>query len=434
MQVITSTGFGDSGSSAVTDLLSEYKGIKSYGSEWEFTFLHAPDGLGDLESAIVEGHRLKTDYAINRFLKLAEKLNSQESYQNAFKGKFYTLSQDFINQLTEIKWNGMYEERLETFKTSLSKTKLKYLDFAKTYYAIEKSKSFDMYESDSWRPNFVPAAQMYYTCDLDKFYKCVKVYTSKLFELAAEGKEKLYLDQLLPPISINKYLKYISCDIKVFVIDKDPRDLFLVENIFNGSRFIPYEDVNVFIAWYKATRTKAQESQNKKNIYFCKLDDLVFDYKNECNKIEKFLGFKNEDHIYPLQKFNPEKSCINLKLYKKYDNFTTEIKQIENNLKDFLSKTYEINKTSTNSPEKKIIFNKPIVNVIKQCNEIQKRNIQSKKKEIAFFSTLMVKNLIDFKERKSMIKKIKGLIKIVIGIIIFIPEYIYNLILLSSGK
>ena len=115
MQVITSTGFGDSGSSAITDLLSEYDGIKSYGSEWECTFLHCPDGLADLENAIQEGHRLKVDYAINRFLKLSKILSEQENYKKAFKGKFWELSLKFVNDISEIVWNGMYEERLNDF-------------------------------------------------------------------------------------------------------------------------------------------------------------------------------------------------------------------------------------------------------------------------------------------------------------------------------
>lgn len=427
MQIITSTGFGDSGSSAITDLLSEYEGIKSYGSEWECTFLHSPDGLGDLEEAVKEGHRLKVDFAISRFLNLAKNLNNQSDYKSVFKNEFYNLSIQFIENFTEAKWNGMYEDRRPAFEAGLSKKQKKFINFAQANYAISKSKQFDMYESDSWRPNFVPCADMYYACDLQKFYACAKKYTKALFELAAEGAERLYLDQLIPPISINKYLNYFDDEVKVFIVDKDPRDLFLVENLYNGSRYVPYENVDVFVKWYKATRTKALESQSSNTTYFCKLDDLIFDYEKQCSKIEAFLNITTKQHTKKLQNFNPEKSCVNIRLYEKYDNFQNEVKQIKEQLNDLLSATYAYGI----GVDKKDIkhFENPIVNVMKECNDIQKGKIGKQRIKIAFCCTMLFGNLNGFLKRKSLSKIIKGLIKIFIGIIIFIPEVIYNIIL-----
>ena len=115
MQLITSTGFGDSGSSAVTDLLSEYDCIKNFGSEWECTILHAPDGLADLEAAILEGHRLKVDFAVTRFLELSKRLSNNEFYKNVFRNKFYDYSLEFIHSFFDINWNGMYEDKLFHF-------------------------------------------------------------------------------------------------------------------------------------------------------------------------------------------------------------------------------------------------------------------------------------------------------------------------------
>ena len=425
MQVITSTGFGDSGSSAVTDLISEYDGIKSYGSEWECTFLHAPDGLGDLEEAVKEGHRLKVDFAISKFLELSKRLNNQIDYNNTFKGKFFELSKNFVEEFTDAKWNGMYEDRLPFFESGLNKKQKKYIKFAKANYKISKSKQFDMYESDSWRPNYIACTDMYYACNLQKFYDCAKKYTHALFELAAEGAERLYLDQLVPPISINKYKNYFDDQIKVFIVDKDPRDLFIVENLYNGSRYVPYENVKVFINWYNSTRSKSLESKNDEYTYFCKLDDLVFDYENQCTKIENYLSIKSDLHTHKLKHFDPHKSCVNIRLYEKYDNFQNEVQQIEKQLNNFLSSTYAYG----NGVDKKDIkhFENPIVSVMKQCNEIQNGKIINHKIQIAFNCTLLVENVSEFSNRKSMKKMIKGLIKIFIGIIIFIPEFIYNI-------
>ncbi len=427
MQVITSTGFGDSGSSAITDLLSEYEGIKSYGSEWECTFLHMPDGLADLEEAVKEGHRLKVDFAIQRFLRLSKKLSAEENYQRAFQGKFFELARKFIEELCDIKWNGMYEERFYDFYNELNIKQKKSISFAKNHYRTSRSKQFDMYESDSWRPDYVPCAEMFYICNLQKFYECAKKYTNSLFKLAVEKNQSLYLDQLLPSADIKKYLNYFTDEIKIFIVDKDPRDLFLVENLFNGSRFIPYESAETYIKWYKLTRSRALEYKNAKSIYFCRLDDLVFDYKNQCKQIEKFLGLKAEQHTKALQKFDPQKSAANIRLYEKYDNFQEEIKLIKTKLKSFLAKDYLNAEGKSKSAVEKKHFEKPIVNIIKTCNEIQKGRYKSLKISSVILSTLFFNELLTFSNRKSAGKIIKGIIKILIGIIVFIPELIYNI-------
>lgn len=426
MQIITSTGYGDSGSSAITDLLSEYEGIKTYSSEYEFTFLHTPDGLGDLENAIREGHRLKCDFAINRFLELSKELNKSFMYINTFKGKFYELSKEFIEELCQIKWNGMYGDRLTFFYNSLSKKEKKLIDYAEITYTLNKYKKFDLYESDSWRPSYRPCAEMYYCNDIEHFYECAKKFTHKLFEIAADGNERLYLDQLLPPTGFNKYSKYFSDQVKLFVVDKDPRDLFLVENLYNGSRYIPFEDVKIFVQWYKETRSKAKFDSDSNNVYFCKLNELVYEYDSQCRKIEEFLCISSSDHKNKLTKFIPEKSSTNIELYNKFNNYFSEIVFIKKELEDFIyTNEYK-------SGKEKITFNTPIVDVLKICDEIEYGKVIPNKLHLSLFSTSFYKILLSFHERKSLLKLIKGLIKIFICFLIFIPEYIYNLIIINS--
>lgn len=427
MQIITSTGYGDSGSSAITDLISEYDGIKSYGSEFECTFLHSPYGLADLEAAISEGHRLKTDFAINKFLELSKSLDKNPMYKTVFKNSFYKLTFEFIQMLTDIKWNGMYEDRLDELYTQKGYIDRKFIEFSNTYYDIQKNVKFDMYESDSWRPSYVPFFDMYYSCDLKKFYAAAKTYTTRLFELAADGYDRLFLDQLLPPISIGKYLNYIAEDIKVFVVDKDPRDLFLVENLYNGSRFIPFKDVNVFIQWYKATRNKSLNEKLENIKYNVKLDELINDYDNQCIKIEKFLALDADKHSKKLELFNPEKSKVNISLYEKYDNYSEEIQKITSELKDYL---YLPQIQAENSKDSLQHIDHPIKEIINICDDIQKHKIISDKFRIIIFNTYMFKNIFAIKKRKSFSKKIKAIIKCVAGCIIFLPQLILNIFII----
>ena len=426
MQIITSTGFGDSGSSAVTDLLSEYNEIKAFNSEWECTFLHAPDGLSDLEAAVREGHRLKVDYAVNRFLSLSKRLSIQENYINAFHGKFYEISYGFVQSFFDLVWNGMYEDRLPSYYAQSSKKDKKLIDFANTYYNIKKSKKFDMYESDSWRPSYVPCAEAFYYTDINRFYDCTKKYIQELINEIDKDCKRLYLDQLLPPISVAKYLNYFPCDTKVFIVDKDPRDLFIVENVYNGSRYVAYENVDTFIKWYRATRKKSREDVLPENKLYCMLDELVYDYDNSCHKIENFLNISPDSHVSKLSKFDPEKSCVNTRLYLKYDNFTKEVLKIEKELEEYLYNPSEPTNKETN--ENKKHFENPIVNVITVCNNIQKGIIKDSKLKISLNCTTLVKNISLFKERKSIVKIIKGIVKICLGIIAFLPQFVSNLI------
>ncbi|MBS9436690.1 hypothetical protein EAE91_05700 [Photorhabdus noenieputensis] len=67
-KVITCTGYGDTGSSVVSDLLKEFSNIHSFGN-FEFGFLQDPHGIRDLDYGIVQNNnRLTTNYHINNYL------------------------------------------------------------------------------------------------------------------------------------------------------------------------------------------------------------------------------------------------------------------------------------------------------------------------------------------------------------------------------
>ena len=52
-KIIVPTGYMGSGSSAVTDLLKEYPVLNTKNSDFEFVFLHAPNGVFDLENKLL---------------------------------------------------------------------------------------------------------------------------------------------------------------------------------------------------------------------------------------------------------------------------------------------------------------------------------------------------------------------------------------------
>ena len=61
-KIIIPTGYMGSGSSAVTDLLREYPVINTKNADFEYIFLHAPNGVFDLENKLLKNN--KEDYVI----------------------------------------------------------------------------------------------------------------------------------------------------------------------------------------------------------------------------------------------------------------------------------------------------------------------------------------------------------------------------------
>ena len=83
-QIITSTGYGGTGSSAITDLLKEFDSGISMGDA-EFWFLQDYDGVSDLEYYLIDGnHRSKVSMAISNFIKY---IKTHSAFYNNFFGE-----------------------------------------------------------------------------------------------------------------------------------------------------------------------------------------------------------------------------------------------------------------------------------------------------------------------------------------------------------
>ena len=55
-KIIISTGYMGSGSSAITDLVSEFEDVNNKHRDFEYIFLHCPNGVFDLEDKLLVGN------------------------------------------------------------------------------------------------------------------------------------------------------------------------------------------------------------------------------------------------------------------------------------------------------------------------------------------------------------------------------------------
>ena len=328
-KIITCASYGGTGSSAITDLLKEFKNCKSFG-EFEFRFLHYPNGIRDLELSILNRNgRLNTSYEIYQFLKMNKKI--QKVYRKYFGENFMFLTEDYIKKIARVSWVGTSELYCNGEMKIL---KLKYKIINKILNFIKNKKEGIYYQKSDYP---------LYVSDISKvkFYEETQNYLQKLFEnLDQEGKyERIVLDQLIPSSDINSYLNYIK-DIKVIVVDRDPRDLYILKREFWKEGRIP-KDVNTYIEYFRAIRAhQKHDEEDKSKILRIRFEDLVYSYEETLKKILFFLDLKEKDQINKKQFFNPEISIKNTNLKKKYLKYGKEINQIEKELKEFCYKGY----------------------------------------------------------------------------------------------
>ena len=112
--IITCTGYGSTGSSAISDLFKEFDTVSSYG-DFEFRFLQDPYGLFDLEHALLhKNNRLNVDHYIKKFLKYNQYLSASyvHNYEKKFNGKFLVHTNNFVDKLLDIQWQGFWYQDL----------------------------------------------------------------------------------------------------------------------------------------------------------------------------------------------------------------------------------------------------------------------------------------------------------------------------------
>jgi hypothetical protein len=339
-KLITCTGYGGTGSSAGTNILWEFESVKDIDND-EFTFLHEADGIADLENSLAEGHRLKTDLAIKRFIKLSHNLSLLRQYKIRFNGKFKQYAIEFIDSIVKCRWKGWWHRAFEV--EPVSKIDDFNIKLAQgTYDLLTKSSQYNLYEPDLWYPQYKPQITEYYSNFQNEqeqtfFIKQVKHFTARLLqeENINEKYKYIMLDQAIPPVSISKYLRYWD-DPRVIVIDRDPRDLYVINKAFWGYGFIPMNSVDEFIKWYSATRClRENEPVNSECCLFLNFESLVYDYDNTLNRIMNFIDLPAADHVYKLKYFNPDLSKQNTMIFKCRPDFYDDVSKIEKELSPY---------------------------------------------------------------------------------------------------
>lgn len=335
-KIIVPTGYMGSGSSAITDLISEFRDCQNEFKSYEYVLLHCPNGLFDFEDKLLIGNNaIRSDEAIRSFETQMKKLYNKKfwwvgNYQKIISSNFMKITEEYINNIQEFNFPGYWytheEVNTKMFFKLLVRKPLKILTGNKVRF--NKILKY----SDGMRISYV---------DSNKFYEESHKYIYKIIEEISKGKENIILDQFLLPFNLFRVDNYFDDKLRVIVVARDPRDVFIINKYIWQQKQIcvPFPlEVNEFCNFYKKMRESEKECTSNK-VLRINFEDLIYNYDTKIKEITKFLGY----HINKKNRFIPEMSIKNTQLFRK-EEYREECKVIEKELKKYLYEfPYEIN-------------------------------------------------------------------------------------------
>lgn len=327
--IIGICSYGGTGSSAVVDLLKEYKELQVLGNA-EFQYSFQVDGLEDLEYHLLKQYsrHMSGDIAIHRFLDSTISWAKTPLVHKTIPPKeFIRLTKKYTNSLIQESWIGL--DNSDYMSKSILKNSV-VLGFKKIIFPLYEKITHHSW--DKW-----PARRLYLSINPDNFYKLTQEYTTSLLKAAgADFNKPVVLDQPFEGNAPQQSFPFFK-DPRAIVVDRDPRDLWILAkyagNWTGEGRFMPRKDVKTFVEYYKKLR-KNQLREDSENIIFVNFEDLIYEYDKTIEKIENFLNISHHDN--PYKYFNPKISINNTRLMDRYPNSKADMEYIEKNLSDYL--------------------------------------------------------------------------------------------------
>lgn len=328
-KVIVPTGYMGSGSSAITDLLDGLEDFDVSRSTFEFVFLHCPNGVFDLEDKLLRGNNaVRSDEALHSFYKTMRQLYDKKywwvGHYNEYIGSgFWDATEEYVRELTEFvpEYYWYYQEN--TIPGMVPRLFLNKIlkHFPNGNKFIKKPLAY--------APMWISYV------DPETFYNVSKKYIYTIFDIMGKCDKNVVLDQLLLPFNLHRFSNYFDDDVEVFVVERDPRDVFIANKYYWSSTNepVPYpKEVNEFCRFYKKLRQLEKRTEHPQ-IHRIHFEDLIYNYSDTVGKVFKILGVKCDTKK---TKFDPSRSIYNTQLFLKEQRYEQECMVIANQLKEYL--------------------------------------------------------------------------------------------------
>lgn len=415
--IIGTTGFGESGSSALTNILEEFECVSTVigGATFECKFFS--NNLFQLETAL--RNELFVNAAVKEMLYQAKLASNDQFYITNFgKDFFFNSTMEYIKTVTGSWFGGMYSERDADL---IPKEEIKNFKRAMSLFENLYKNKYGLYEQYYWRPSFQTVTEQYYGKFDNEFYKKTQAYTSKIFTPIAQNKRFILVDALFRPESVVHELNWFL-NAKCLIGDRDPRDLYVINKMYKGEPYLPTWTVETYIDWFKTYRScNRRNAEHFDTILQLKFEDLIYNYEGSLTKIKNFLNLKDSEHIKKGQVFIPEKSQTNTQLFRKYPQYSKDIEKIEKELEEFCYPYSDIQIRKFTTKELSDRNEQPIEDIRKLAIVFQKTGkLPFSNIKAAFLFSKLSEQMRSFQYRKTLFSKIKGIIKL----IMFFPYYL----------
>lgn len=337
-QLVIPTGYMGSGSSALTDILSEFDSFHNPNGSFEYVFLHCPDGVFDLEDKLLLGNNaLRSDEALHSFSKKMKMLYDVPfwwpgNYKKFLSENFLEITNAYIESLVDFESDNFWYHQEKHGLAAFPK-----LAFNKVIRTLTRN-------------NITPLKPLYYKGMIlsfptpDVFYEKSRQYIEQVLQELVQPEKGLIVDQLILPHNAWRIDNYFDGYAECFIVDRDPRDTFILNKYLwekrYGTRGTAYPtDVHVFCTYYKKIRGSEIPSTST-HVHRIHFEDLIYRYDETIDILCRILKL-NKTAQRQYSKFNPRKSIHNTQLFLN-PTYKDETLIIERELEEYLySHPYE---------------------------------------------------------------------------------------------
>lgn len=337
------SGVGNSGKSAVVDLLREVDGLFAPEYWFEFDLIRVPGGLLDLRHCLLEDWSpMRSHAAYHAFTDVVGKMGrnpapwdlpglihaTSQRYDRRFLGHFTPLSLAFVEQFkvgsykAEWPYDGLREPALWRFLKKI----LRRLGFRKNL------------------------TQDVLLLDGKDFDRTAQAYLRALYELIVPPNcDRVVLNNGVEPFNPGPGLDMLGG--RQIVVTRDPRDIYVsglnhhnvsqadasllaFDNDGMSKSFLATDDLAMFVKRYRLYREKVFAG-NRPDVLQISFERLILEPEQHIRAVLDFLGIDPARHRRAGSHFVPTRSAKNVRVWRQYSH-KDEIRYIEGQLGEFL--------------------------------------------------------------------------------------------------
>lgn len=327
LRFVDVSGVGNSGKTAVVDLLAEVEGVWTPEYWFEFDFIRVPDGLLDLRHALLEDWSpVRAHAAVKAFCVCATQMgldpkwwdlpgllvSTSQRYDKRFKGRFTSLSREFAQSFVQTSF--LAEWPYDDFRAG------------PLWRLVRKVMRKLGFRTALRRRVLVPDA-------LD-FDARAGRYLQDLYRTIVPAERSIaILNNGFEPFNPIPALNMIE-GARQIVVTRDPRDVFVsglnkhnvgvankaliaTDNDGLNKSFLATDDLAAFAERLRVYYAHLYRG-NDPRVLQVRFEDLVLRYDETVARIFAFLDIDRRRHKAPRTRLVPETSAQNVGLWRRY--------------------------------------------------------------------------------------------------------------------